>query len=153
MLMYAWAERLELHDLVERVRETMLRYGADNLLIENKAAGQSVAQELRRVYGNDDFGVQMYDPKTVDKMARLYSVQHLFADGLVHAPPKPWAEMVITQCAQFPRAKHDDLCDTTSQALKHLRDTGILLRHQEYTAELDHSRAHRGALPPPLYPV
>ena len=153
MLMYAWAERLELHDLVERVRETMLRYGADNLLIENKAAGHSVAQELRRVYGGDDFGVQMYDPKTVDKMARLYSVQHLFADGLIHCPPKQWAEMVITQCAQFPRAKHDDLADCVSMSLKHLRDTGILLRNQEYTADLDRSRAHHGALPPPLYPV
>lgn len=152
MLMYAWAERLELHDLVERVRETMLRYGVDRLLVENKAAGHSVAQELRRVYGHEDFGVQMFDPKTVDKMARLYSVQHIFADGLVYAPDRHWAEMVINQAAQFPRAKHDDLVDTLSMSLKHLRDIGVLLRGREWTAQLDDSRAHTGAPPAPLYP-
>ena len=44
-------------------------------------------------------------------------------------------------------------CDTVSMGLKHLRDTGILLRNQEYTADLDTSRLHLGAPPKPLYPV
>ena len=153
MLMYAWAERLELHDLVNRVRETMLDYSVDKLLIENKASGLSVAQEIRRVYGNDDFGVQLVDPRGQDKMARLYSVQHIFADGLVHAPPKQWAEAVINQVAQFPRAKHDDLADCVSMALKHLREIGLLVRGEEHTAALDSSRMHHGAGPGPLYPV
>jgi predicted phage terminase large subunit-like protein len=152
MLMYAWAERLELHDLVERVRETMLNYSVDKLLIESKASGLSVAQEIRRVYGNDDFGIQLIDPGRQDKMARLYSVQHIFADGLVHAPPKQWAEAVINQTAQFPRAKHDDLTDTVSMALKHLREIGLLVRGEEHTAALDSSRMHHGAGPGPLYP-
>ena len=50
MLMNAWAERLELHDLVEKVAATCRRMRVDKLIIENKAAGHSVAQELRRLF-------------------------------------------------------------------------------------------------------
>lgn len=153
MLMTAWSERLELHELVERVRETMLDYGVDKLLVENKASGYSVAQELRRVYGYDDFGVQLVDPKGQDKLARLYSIQHLFSEGLIYAPNRSFADLVINQAAQFPKGKHDDLVDTTSMALRHLRDIGLLVRGSEWTAELDQSRVHHGAAPPPLYPV
>ena len=152
MLMYAWAERLEIHELIERVQETMDTYGVDKLLIENKASGYSVAQEIRRVYGYDDFAVQLVDPKGLDKVARLYSIQHIFAEGLIYAPDRSWAEAVINQAAQFPRGKHDDLVDTTSLALKHLREIGLLVRGPEWTAGLDESRMHTGAPPAPLYP-
>lgn len=153
MLMYAWAERLELHDLIEKVQETMDRYKVDKLLVENKASGHSVAQEIRRLYGYEEFGVQLIDPKGQDKMARLYSIQHLFAEGLIYAPNRPWAEMVITQVAQFPRAKHDDLADSVSMGLRHLRDAGLLVRNAEWTADLDQTRLHQGGNEEPLYPV
>lgn len=152
MLMYAWAERLELHELVEKVQDTMDSYGVLKLLVENKASGYSVAQELRRLYGHEEFFVQLVDPKGVDKLSRLYSVQHLFAEGLIYAPETTWADMVINQLAVFPKGKHDDLVDTTSMALKHLRDTGILLRGAEYTAQLDQSRLHVSSNDEPLYP-
>lgn len=153
MLMYAWQDRLELHELVDRVREIMERYGVDKLLIENKAAGHSVAQEIRRLYGYDDFAVQLTDPKTLDKTARLYSIQHLFAEGLIYSPDRSWADMVINQTANFPKARHDDLVDTLSMALRHLRDTGIIVRNDEWTAEVDRSRMHTGAPGEPLYPI
>jgi predicted phage terminase large subunit-like protein len=110
MLMYAWQGRYELHDLVNKVSETCKKMKVDTLLIENKAAGHSVAQEIKRMYGFERFSVQMFDPKSQDKLARLYSIQHLFAEGLVYAPNKAWAEMVIQQVGQFPKGKHDDLC-------------------------------------------
>jgi predicted phage terminase large subunit-like protein len=110
MLMYAWQGKLEVHDLTEKVADICKRMKVDVLLIENKAAGHSVAQEMRRLFGNEDFSVQMYDPKTLDKVARLYSVQHIFSEGMVYAPNKDWAEMVIRQVSSFPRGAHDDLC-------------------------------------------
>lgn len=152
MLMYAWAERLALHELVERVQDTMNTYGVDKLLVENKASGYSVAQEIRRLYGHEEFAVQLIDPKGIDKLARLYSIQHLFAEGLIYAPDRTWADMVINQSAQFPRGKHDDLVDTTSMALKHLREIGLLVRGAEWTAELDEGRMQYGSSPEPLYP-
>ena len=105
MLMHAWQERLELHDLVEKVARTAKALKIDKLIIENKAAGHSVAQEIRRLYGNEPFAVQLHDPKSQDKLSRLYSVQHLFAEGLIFAPDRAWAEMLITQVGQFPKGK------------------------------------------------
>lgn len=154
MLMYAWQGRYELHDLVAKVAETCKDFGVDNILIENKAAGHSVAQEIRRLFGASQFGVQMYDPKSMDKLARLYSVQHLFAEGLVYAPVRPWSEMVITQVGTFPKGKHDDLVDTVSMAMRHLRDTGILIRSSEWAAEMEANLAFSGNNNnTPLYPA
>ena len=68
MLMYAWQGRYELHDLVTKVATTCREMKVDQLLIENKAAGHSVAQEIRRMYGYEKFGVHMYDPKSQEKM-------------------------------------------------------------------------------------
>ena len=75
----------------------------------------------------------MIDPKRYgDKIARVQSIQHLFADNMIYAPDRDYADMVINQCAIFPRGSHDDLVDSTSQALRYLRDGGFALRREEY---------------------
>jgi predicted phage terminase large subunit-like protein len=153
ILMAAWQERLELHDLVEKVIATTKRFNIDKLLIESKASGQSVAQEIRRLYQSSNFAVQLVDPGAQDKRARAYSVQHLFSEGMVYAPDRAWADMVITQCAAFPKAKHDDLVDTVTQAVRHLRDIGLLVRSEERDAEEQEAMQFRGNNVQPLYPV
>ena len=153
MLMAGWQERLELPDLVEKVAATCRRMRVDKLLIESKAAGISVSQELRRLYGHEDWAVQLINPGAIDKLARLYSVQHLFSEGMVYAPDRHWADTVIRQCEVFPKGKHDDLVDTVSQALRHLRDLGVLSRSAERLAEVEEGMMHRGVAPQPLYPV
>ena len=144
MLMYAWQVKLELHELAEKVAATCSRMRVDRLLIENKAAGHSVAQEIRRLFGAEAFAVQMYDPKTLDKTARLYSVQHIFAEGMVYAPDKDWAEQVIRQCSVFPKGKNDDLVDTVSMSLNHMRSVGMLTRAAERLAELEEAQRFTG---------
>lgn len=151
MLMAAWQERLELHELVKKVAESAKANKIDHLLIENKATGISVAQEIRRLYGNEDFSVQLCNPGSQDKLARLYSVQHLFAEGMIHAPDRSWADMTITQVGQFPRGKHDDLVDTVSQGLRYLREIGLLVRGPERLAEIEASKVYVGH-DGPLYP-
>jgi predicted phage terminase large subunit-like protein len=153
MMMHAWQERLEFHDLVEKVAKTCKSLKVDKLLVENKAAGISVSQELRRLYGSEGFAVQLSDPKSMDKMARLYSVQHLFAEGMVYAPDKVWAEQVITQVGQFPKGKHDDLVDTVSMSIRHLRDIGLLTRSQERLEEIARAITYPGKQDVPLYPA
>ena len=152
MLMHAWQDRLPLHELVKKIAASCTRLKVDLLLIEGKASGLSVAQEIRRLYGSEPWGVQIINPGSQDKMSRLYSVQHLFAEGLIFAPDRAWADQVITQCAQFPRSKHDDLVDTVSMALRHLRSAGLLSRAIEHLEGLDHSKKtlSRAA---PLYDV
>ena len=152
MLMHAWQERLEIHELVEKVAKTCRSLKVDVLLIENKAAGHSVAQEIRRLYNHERFGVQLHDPKSQDKLSRLYSIQHLFAEGMIYAPDRSWAEALITQVGQFPKGKHDDLVDTVSQALRHMRDIGLLTRGAERIEEIESMKTYPGGQLQPLYP-
>ena len=153
MLMTAWQERLEMPDLVKKVIETCKKLKVDTLLIEAKASGISVSQELRRLYNAEDFGVHLINPGAIDKLSRLYSVQHLFSEGIVHAPDRHWSDLVIRQCEIFPKGTHDDLVDTVSMALRFMRDRGLLTRAPERIAEIDAGRRHVGKAPAPLYPV
>ncbi|TIS96303.1 MAG: hypothetical protein E5W99_03745 [Mesorhizobium sp.] len=146
-------ERLALHDLVERVAASCRRFKVDRLLIESKAAGISTAQEIRRLHSNEGYGVQLLDPKGGDKVARAYAVQHLFSDGMVFAPDRDWSDMVITEMGSFPRAPHDDLVDSAVQALKHLRDVGLLIHGAEMAQEIEEEMMHKPHRTQPLYPV
>jgi predicted phage terminase large subunit-like protein len=155
MLMYAWRERLEFHNLVEKVAATARQFKCELVMIENKAAGISIAQEIRRLYFNERFGLQMFDPKSQDKTARLYSVQSLFQESLVFAPDRPWAEMVIEEVALFnPSRKNnkDDLTDCVSMGMRHLRDSGMLARTEEIEVESEALKRYQGRQMP-LYPV
>ncbi len=153
MMMYAFQERLELPELVQKVISVCKRMKVDTLLIENKAAGISVGQELRRLMNTEDFGVQLINPGAIDKLARLYSVQHLFSEGVIYAPDRHWADMVIRQCETFPKGAHDDLVDTVSMALRYMRERNLLVRAPERMAEIDAGRMHQGKPPAPLYPI
>jgi predicted phage terminase large subunit-like protein len=66
------------------------------VLVEGKASGLSILQELRRVYGHEQWAIEKVDPEG-DKIARLYSVQSLFSDNLIYAPNFQWAEETIIQ--------------------------------------------------------
>lgn len=162
MLMAAWRDRLTLHDLVEKSAATCKRFKVDRLLIEAKASGISVAQELRRLYSGEGFAIQDVDPKGADKVARAYAVQPLFSDGMVFAPfarmgdsiyPREWVDMVIREMASFPRAPHDDLVDSATQALKHLRVTGIARHGVEIQQDLTSAMTHTSQRDRPLYPT
>lgn len=168
MLVWAWQDRLEFHALCQKIidictvdRRPLLhsRFPVDKLIIEAKAAGYSVAQELYRIAGmTGRFGIELIDyakgKHTPDKVARVHSIQHLFADGMIYAPDRAYADMVINQCAMFPKASHDDLVDTVSQALRYLRDYGFALNRQEHAlVEAEEMRYSPASANLPLYPV
>lgn len=153
MMMHAWAERLELHDLVVKVAKTCRTMKVDKLLIEDKAAGHSVSQELRRLFGHEDWTVQLVNPGAIDKTARLHSIVPLFSEGMIYAPDKDWADMVIQQTSVFPKGKHDDLVDSASMALRHLRDIGLMTRAQEWTSEVQQVMQAPGRALEPIYPA
>lgn len=164
MLMYAWQARLEFHDLIEKVIATCLvtpapathaRFPVDKLIIENKASGQSVGQELYRMFrGTGRLGIELINPTMYgDKVARVHAVEHLFADQMIFAPDKSWADTVIDQCAIFPRGAHDDLVDSTSQALRYLRDCGFALKRDEHSiVEQEEMKYISPSATAPLYP-
>lgn len=145
LMMHAWQDRLAIHDLVEKTATTCRHVKPDRVLIEAKASGISLRQELHRLYAGEDWGVTMVDPKRQDKTARVHAIAHVFHEGLVQVPvvvdsdgtetPFAWAQTVIDQTALFPKASHDDLVDTVSMALRHFRDLGLLTRAVERQRE------------------
>jgi predicted phage terminase large subunit-like protein len=71
--------------------------------------------------------VQEFTPsRGNDKMVRLNSVSDLFASGKIWAPPTRWADELIEEMASFPNSDHDDLVDSTTQALLRFRKGGFL---------------------------
>lgn len=153
MLMSAWEKRLDIHSLVTETAATCKRFKVDRLLIEAKANGLSVAQEMRRLHAGEGFAVQLIDPKR-EKTARAYAVQPLFEDEMIFAPTsREWADKVISQMASFPRSAHDDLTDTCTQALKHLRDIGLAVHGAEMQRDDEYLMQHRSGRVAPLYPA
>jgi predicted phage terminase large subunit-like protein len=109
--------------LLEWVEHTCTRFKIDKLLIEAKASGISAAQELRNRYGFQGWSIETR-PVKGDKVARALAVQPLFSQGMVYAPSRDWAELVMSEMAMFPAGRFDDLTDSATQALKYLRDRG-----------------------------
>jgi predicted phage terminase large subunit-like protein len=83
----------------------------DRLLIEDKGPGHSAAQELANRYGIHDFGAIELVKARGDKVARALAAQPNFANGLIYAPNKDWAELVINEMEVFPKGRYDDLTD------------------------------------------
>ena len=146
MMVYGWTERYTLPDLMERVILTCVKYKVSTLVIENKTHGHAVNQELRKRFSQMPFNIVMYDPRQYgDKTARLYSVQHLFSEGLVWAPTqKAWADDVIQQVGAFPRAKHDEYVDCLSMGLGVMRRQGFVKPQRESVSEIMRGMTARG---------
>jgi predicted phage terminase large subunit-like protein len=93
----------------------------DNVLIEAKATGTTLQQELRRV----GIPVTMYSPggrrPGQDKVSRANSVAPILESGLVWAPDTQWAEELVEECAAFPNGANDDQVDVTTMALFRFR--------------------------------
>jgi len=70
-----------------------------------------------------------------DKHARVNSVAPLFESGMIWAPEQKFADEVIEECAAFPYGDHDDLVDSTTQALMRFRQGGFVQHPEDYSDE------------------
>jgi predicted phage terminase large subunit-like protein len=154
-----WVKRTQPEwGLIEWVAHSCKKFRVDTLLIENKASGKSVAQMLRKLNMNQNWGVQLVDP-VGDKVARAYAVQHMFAEGMIFLPAysdgqfREWGEMLVSECASFPKGATDDLVDSTTQALKHIRDRGLAVRRDERSSLTNAMRSKSQKPAAPLYPT
>jgi predicted phage terminase large subunit-like protein len=138
-----WAQRVgKSWGLVEWVAHSMRKWQASILLIEGKASGLTVHQELRRLHSDEPWSVQLVNPKG-DKIVRALAAQPTFAKGLVFAPVKDWSQMVIDELEVFPKGRYDDLTDSTTMAISFLRGSGILRTDMEALAAEEDTLRHR----------
>ena len=119
-------------DFPELKRISMQEYNywePETVIIEQKASGTPLTQELRRV----GIPVVNFTPsKGNDKHVRVNSVSPLFEAGQVWAPDEKWAQELIEECAAFPYGDHDDLVDSTTQALMRYRQVGLAVHPEDY---------------------
>ena len=138
LLIDCWAEHLDFPKLKPKVLdEWRVSYGdgkdakrPDLIIVEDKAAGISLIQELRHAH----LPVVPWNPGKADKMQRLQITASIFATGRVWLPEsgvrkgfvKDWAEGFLSQLCSFPDSSHDDYVDSATQAIRYLKDAGWL---------------------------
>jgi predicted phage terminase large subunit-like protein len=120
-LLHVYRARLDYPDLRPKARELAQLHRADTILIEDKASGTQLIQDLK-----DDhvFAVTPYSPPPgTDKIMRLYAQTALFENGRVLMPRRAsWLADYLNELTSFPGSKHDDQVDSTTQALHHMRE-------------------------------
>jgi predicted phage terminase large subunit-like protein len=142
ILLDSFQKRMEFPELKEKAKAHYMDWQPDACIIEAKAAGAPLVFEMRAA----GIPVSEYTPtrgtrqQSNDKIARLNSVSDMFNSGKVWAPDTRWAREVIDQMAAFPNAAHDDLVDTTVQALLRFRQGGFLRLESDEREELQSFR-------------
>jgi predicted phage terminase large subunit-like protein len=138
MLLDAWSDYLgypamrakviaEWHSIYGK-RDQKSQKKADVVLVEEKASGQSLLQDLRQA----QIPAIPYNPGRADKISRAHICAPILELDVVWIPESKknpgefvsWAKQFVLQCEQFPNAEHDDYVDTATQALILLRDQG-----------------------------
>lgn len=142
MLIDAWDEHLSYPELRKRaIQDWQTEYGGtsvkdglrrarrpDRILVEAKASGQSLIQDLRLA----KVPVISYNPGMADKISRAHQAAPTLELGLLWVPesgknkghPVSWANAFLKQIAKFPVAEHDDYVDTFSQAIIYFKNDG-----------------------------
>tara|TARA_B100001057_G_scaffold180278_2_gene180968 strand:- start:8282 stop:9778 length:1497 start_codon:yes stop_codon:yes gene_type:complete len=138
ILLDAYKERLEFPELKVRALDKYKEFKPDAFIVEAKAAGMPLIFELRAI----GIPVQEYTPsRGNDKISRVNAVSDLFSSGVVWCPETRWAEEVMEEFAGFPNMEHDDLVDSSTQALLRFRQGGFIpLDSDEEEEPLEHNK-------------
>jgi predicted phage terminase large subunit-like protein len=116
-LLYAWRGKVEFPELRQKVAALVRQWRPAATLVEDSASGQPLIQELKR---SPELRIVPVKPAR-DKVTRATSITPMIANGAVLLPGScPWREMYLEELLAFPNGTHDDLVDTTTQALTYL---------------------------------
>ena len=113
-LLHVLRKRFDYPDLKRAVMEQHTLHQANIVLIEDKASGTQLIQELVSAGMR---WVQRYKPE-LDKVMRLHAQTGLIENGFVYVPQAaPWLAAYLHELTTFPMGKYDDQTDSTSQFL------------------------------------
>ena len=132
ILLDAVKGRYEFPELRRLALEQYEYWKPETVIVEAKASGLPLTYELRQM----DIPVVNFSPsKGNDKHARVNAVAPLFESGMIYAPEQKFADDVIEECAAFPYGDHDDLVDSTTQAIMRFRQGGLIGHPEDYIDE------------------
>lgn len=120
-------EKLEYPKLRASIEQMAKKFCPKAILIEDKASGQQLLQELKELKAIkiEGQGEQIYKPRLIaiqpkyDKVTRLTLTSPIFAAGLVLLPYQEptWLSDFISEILAFPFGKYDDQVDSVAQFL------------------------------------
>jgi predicted phage terminase large subunit-like protein len=116
-LLWFWRGRVEFPELKKQMCLLAQQWNPNQILVEDAASGQSLIQELRYQTALPIIPVKV----DRDKLARAQAITPLIEAGKVFLPRgTPWLPDYVEEMAAFPTGIHDDVVDSTTQALNYL---------------------------------
>jgi len=113
-LLDVWRQKVEYPELKRAAISLHGRDKANAVLVEDKASGQSLIQELKRETALPVLPVKVDS----DKIARVNAVSPLIEAGKVFIPEyATWLHDYIEELSAFPNGANDDAVDSTTQFL------------------------------------
>jgi len=125
-LLHVFRKRLGYPELKRAVREQAEAFSPQTILIEDKASGTQLIQDL---VSEGMHAIKKYKPN-MEKIMRMHSVTSTIENGFVHLPDKAaWLGEYLHELATFPNGKYDDQADSTSQALDWFKNDAMTWTH------------------------
>jgi predicted phage terminase large subunit-like protein len=117
-LLEVYREWLEYPALKKIAIELIKKWNPDNILIEDKASGQSLIQDLRQDIKQPVIPIKA----NKDKITRFASVSTFIEAGRVFLPNEAvWLADFENELYSFPNHEHDDQVDSLSQFLNWIK--------------------------------
>jgi predicted phage terminase large subunit-like protein len=136
ILLDKYRDRPEFYDLKEEALKRYDKFKPDSIIVEKKASGQSLIQELQRV----GLPVFAYNPDK-DKVARAYACQPMLESGRIWVPKMSWVDELIDEAITFPHGAHDDQVDCLSMAVLWVRDNWKLMGPGDWMFGIEETKA------------
>lgn len=117
-LLHVFRDKMEYPALKRAVASLAEKWKPDCILIEDKASGQSLIQEMRAGFSVPVIAI---DTGTESKTDRLVATSSQWEAGLIYLPEQaPWLMDFESELFGFPLTTHDDQVDSASQALAYM---------------------------------
>jgi predicted phage terminase large subunit-like protein len=119
--------RFEYPELRRKAQELYAEFRPDVCIIEKKASGQSLLQDMRRA----GLPVLDYLPDR-DKVSRVYAATPMMEAGRVWLPSdRVWSDDLFSECMSFPHGSHDDQVDCMTMAIHYMKDSWNLIHPED----------------------
>jgi predicted phage terminase large subunit-like protein len=120
-LLHVLGKRIEYPELKRAVHEQRDAFEASVVLIEDKASGTQLIQEMIQ---EGLRAVTRYQPQS-DKNMRMHAQTAMIENGFVHLPKEAaWLVEYLHELTVFPNGKHVDQVDSTAQMLDWFNQAG-----------------------------